>query len=90
MEEKKNIAEVNSILAKENTWFILHNIPQYFAISFLDFLQLNGPMLPNPENFNEAPMQNLFIEDSHPEIPSWPKIAILLLLRIFYWTFLNL
>ncbi len=79
--------EVSKILTRERSIAIVRNIPQYFAVSFLDFLQFNGPMLPNPGNLAPAPMQNLFIKGSHPEIPAFLKVIILLILRILYWFF---
>ncbi len=82
-----SVEKIDSLLIKENFRAIIKNIPQYFAISFLDFLQFNGPMLPNPENLEAAPMQNLFIGGSHSEIPGFLKIIILLVLRILYWFF---
>jgi 4-amino-4-deoxy-L-arabinose transferase-like glycosyltransferase len=81
------IEEINRILTEENFRTILNNIPQYFAISILDFLQFNGPMLPNPRDLTQAPMQNLFTGGSHPEIPGFLKVEILLALRILYWFF---
>jgi len=87
LKQGRAIEEINSELARENVSKILFDIPQYFAISILDFLQFNGPMLPTPSNLGQAPMQNLFIEGSHPEIPGWGKISILIILRILYWFF---
>lgn len=77
--------ETGKILGKENARIIIHNIPQYFAISVLDFLQFNGPMLPSPKNLAIGPMQNLFIKNSYPALPVWAKIIILLGLRIIFW-----
>ena len=60
---------------------------RYFTISFLDFLQFNGLMLPNPETFEPSPGQNLFIKNSHAGIPAVIKIIILLGIRAAYWLF---
>lgn len=79
--------QIGEILANESKSVILGNIPQYFAISVLDFLQFNGPMLPIPETLQAAPAQNLFTGGSHPGIPGWGKVIILLTLRVFYWLF---
>ena len=85
--EGRSIEEINSELARKNFSKILSDIPKYFTISVLDFLQFNGPMLPNPKTLELAPMQNLFIGGSHPGIPGFLKVVILLVLRILYWFF---
>lgn len=80
--------EINKIFIKEDFKSLtIKNVPRYLAISILDFLQFNGPMLPNPKDLTQMPMQNLFIGGSHPEIPGFLKVAILLVLRILYWFF---
>ena len=71
----------------ESVGIILKNIPRFFAISLLDFLQFNGPMLPSPENLGVGPMQNLFIQNTHPGLPIVFKIAVLIVLRILFWLF---
>ncbi|MCX6731734.1 MAG: glycosyltransferase family 39 protein [Candidatus Parcubacteria bacterium] len=85
--EGRSIEEINSEFARKNFSKILSDIPKYFTISVLDFLQFNGPMLPNPKTLELAPMQNLFIGGSHPGIPGFLKVVILLVLRILYWFF---
>lgn len=71
----------------DNIYFLLRNPHKIIAVSFLDFLQFNGPMIFNPATLNIGAMQNLFIKGTHPEIPPAGKVAILIILRLFYWTF---
>ncbi len=87
LSEGKSIKEINSVLAEENSKIIFGNLPRYFAISILDFLQFNGPMLPSPQNYIPMPAQNLFIAGSHPGLPVWFKVAVLIGLRLAYWFF---
>jgi hypothetical protein len=81
--------KINDIIFKESSAFITAHPFRFLSVSFLDFLQFNNPMFINPGNFNVGPMQNLFIDGTHPEIPGYLKIFILLILRIFYWLFLG-
>lgn len=82
--------EYSKILFQDSLDIISNNIPRYFAVTLLDFLQFNGLMLPNPTSFDPAPGQNLFIGGSHPEISAPLKVIILLSLRIIYWLFFGL
>lgn len=82
--------EQSKILASDSFNYIIGHIHGYFAVTLLDFLQYNGPMLPNPASFDPAPAQNLFVSGSHPGIPTPLKIIILLILRIIYWLFFGL
>ena len=82
-----SVDQINKKLAQESLSTITKNIPQYFAISFLDFLQFNGPMLPGLKNLEAGPMQNLFINNSHAGMPSYLKVIILIFLRVLYWLF---
>lgn len=85
------VKDINAKLASENFPIIIHNIPRYFAISLLDFLQFNGLMLPNLDHLDTAsPGQNLFIQNSHQEIPTLIKILILIIIRVVYWLFFGL
>jgi len=88
--EGYNPQEQSEILFQDSLDVIIHNIPRYFAVTLLDFLQFNNLMLPNPASFDPAPGQNLFIGGSHPEIPAPLKVIILLSLRIVYWIFFGL
>ena len=67
--------------------YLLVNPHKFLAATFLDFLQFNGPMIVNPLTLAIGPMQNLFIKGTHPEIPPAGKVAILIILRLFYWMF---
>lgn len=82
--------EQSAIIFRQGLNIILHNIPRYFAITLLDFLQFNNIMLPNPASFDPAPGQYLFIGGSHQGIPVPVKIIILILLRVVYWLFFGL
>ncbi len=87
IEKGYNFEKIDNVLMKDNINAVFNDMPQYFAISILDFLQFNGPMLFNPTNLQSAPMQNLFIKNSYPKVPIFFKITILLCLRIIYWLF---
>ena len=80
-------SEISRIFFREDAIYILKNPGSFLAITLLDFLQFNNPMFINPVNFNVGPMQNLFIMGTHPEIPPAGKVAILIILRLFYWMF---
>lgn len=83
----ESVEEIGKKLSEESLQTIVGNLPRYFAISFLELLQFNSPILPNSETLEAAPAQNLFIKNSHPKIPAIIKIIILLSLRIVYWLF---
>lgn len=82
--------EQSKIFFQDSLKVIKNNLPGYFAVTLLDFLQFNNLMLPNPTSFDPAPGQNLFVQNSHPGIPVPIKIIILLGLRIIYWSFFGL
>lgn len=81
--------EIDSLLIKENLLYIAKNPHKFLAITFLDFLQFNNASFINPIGFKVGPMQNLFIKGTHPEIPPAGKVAILIILRLFYWAFVG-
>ncbi|OGM97732.1 MAG: hypothetical protein A2817_02955 [Candidatus Yanofskybacteria bacterium RIFCSPHIGHO2_01_FULL_39_8b] len=83
----ESLEQINKKLSEDNLKMIIGSPLRYFTISFLDFLQFNGLMLPNPETFEPSPGQNLFIKNSHAGIPAVIKIIILLGIRAAYWLF---
>ena len=89
IEEGYSPEKINNLLTRKNFNAIIKNIPQYFAISFLDFLQFNGPMYAQFRNiWRPCPMQNLFIKGSRSgNSRFWERSAIFLILRILYWFF---
>lgn len=76
----------NAISGGQYKYFLTHP-GKFLAVTFLDFLQFNGSITFNPLTLAIGPMQNLFIKGTHPEIPPAGKVAILIVLRLFYWTF---
>jgi len=82
--------ELGRKFTEESEMIIFSNIPRFFAITLLDFLQFNGPLLPSPKFASAGPMQNLFINNSYPGVPQVFKIIILIGLRLLFWSFFAL
>lgn len=77
--------QIDAILTKECLLAMLKNPFKVFSMSILDFLQLNGPSFIDPLTLKVGPMQNLFAQGTHPEIPDFIKTTALIVLRLAYW-----
>lgn len=89
-ERGKSYKEFADNLNKEIAREIKAHWLGFFVVSFYDFLQFNGPIMPNRIISSGGPMQNMFIYNTHPEISGFLKIIILLGLRLIYWLFFGL
>ncbi|MCK4539873.1 glycosyltransferase family 39 protein [Candidatus Parcubacteria bacterium] len=81
--DKEFASEQNSPNIKN----LIKNPLGFLFTTFLDFIQFNGPTMPNKIISSGGPMQNMFINNGHAYIPDFVKTLILAVLRIIYWIF---
>lgn len=83
--------EIDQILSSGAKKIILQEPHKYIAITFLDFISFNSPLLFQLSNFqNTLEIHPMFAEGRHPEIPEWGKAMIILTIRFVWFFFLFL
>ncbi len=87
----KNDIEIDQQLTAGALKTILKEPHKYIAISLLDFISFNSPILPRDNQWrNTLEIHPMFAEGRHPEIPDWKKTGIIIGIRGIWFLFLFL
>ncbi len=87
----KSEVEIDQQLTGGALKTILKEPHKYIAVSLLDFISFNSPILPQDYRWrNTLEIHPMFADGRHPEIPEWAKIGIIIGIRGVWFLFLFL
>ncbi|MBD3311249.1 MAG: hypothetical protein GF349_01975 [Candidatus Magasanikbacteria bacterium] len=89
-EEGYNLNQIDEIISERAVNKIITQPHKYVAFCILDFLNFNSPLIPQKIFMGNSYVHYTFAEGRFPTVPGYVKSGVLILFRIYWYTFLFL